>query len=179
MPKGIIEKCDKLPDCEMLQSAAMISYLSEEEISALLQGETMLNDSYIINKNYYTSITIALSYLQYKNFSRFLEFAVDILKNEELTAVHQYVATRLQPIMNEKISIMFKEILESENPVYGPIKTLAEKYTKRYKAYTETPSEEKTSRAEAVPMKRNLENEINALEMAKRIQSSKVERNLN
>ncbi len=179
LPKGIIEKCDKLPDCEMLQSAAMISYLSEEEISALLQGETMLNDSYIINKNYYTSITIALSYLQYKNFSRFLEFAVDILKNEELSAVHQYVATRLQPIMNEKISIMFKEILESENPVYGPIKTLAEKYTKRYKAYTETPPEEKTSRAEAVPMKRNLENEINALEMAKRIQSSKVERNLN
>lgn len=53
----------------------MINYLSDEEINTLLQGETMLNDSYIINQNYYTSITIALSYLQYKNFSKFIEFA--------------------------------------------------------------------------------------------------------
>ncbi len=171
LPKDITDKCDKLPDCEMLQSAAMIDFLSDEEINALLQGETMLNDNYIINKNYYTSITIALSYLQYKNFSKFLEFAVDILKNEELAAVHQYVATRLQPIMNEKISNLFHELLESESPVYGPIKTLAEKYIKRYKAYIEIPPEK--PRPEAVPIKRNLENEINALEMAKRIQSSK------
>lgn len=173
LPKEIVDKCDKLPDCEMLQSAAMISYLSDEEINALLQGETMLNDHYIINQNYYTSITIALSYLQYKNFSKFLDFAIAILKNEELTAVHQYVATRLQPIMNEKISNLFKEILDNETPVYAPVRTLAEKYIKRYKAHLEAPAAEKPAPIEAIPMKRNLENEMNALEMAKRIQASK------
>lgn len=171
LPKEIIDKCDKLPDCEMLQSAAMIDYLSDEEINALLQGETTLNDNLIINHNYYTSITIALSYLQYKNFGKFLEFAAAILRNEELTAVHQYVATRLQPIMNENISNLFKEILNSESPVYAPIKTLAEKYIKRYKAYLEAPAEKTVP--EIRPMKRNLENEMNALEMAKRIQSTK------
>lgn len=171
LPKEIIDKCDKLPDCEMLQSAAMINSLSDEEINALLQGETMLKDRYIINQNYYTSITIALSYLQYKNFSKFLDFATAILRNEELAAVHQYVATRLQLIMNENISKLFNEIIESESPVYAPIKTLAEKYAKRYKAHLEVPPEK--APVEVIPMKRNLENEINALEMAKRIQSSK------
>ncbi|MCM1054055.1 MAG: hypothetical protein NC394_00920 [Bacteroides sp.] len=171
LPKEITDKCDKLPDCEMIQSAAMISYLSDEAINALLQGDTTLNDNYIINQNYYSSITIALAYLQYKNFAKFLDFASAILRNEDLTAVHQYVATRLQPIMNEKISDLFHEILDSENPVYSPIRTLAEKYVKRYKAYTEAPVE-KSITFEA-PLKRNLENEINSLEMAKRIQSTK------
>lgn len=172
LPREITERCDKLPDCEMIQSAAMISYLSDEQIEALLRGETTLNDNYIINQNYYSSITIALAYLQYKNFSKFLEFASAILRNEDLAAVHQYVATRLQPIMNEKISDLFNEILNSENPVYSLVKTLAEKYVKRYKTYKEAPPE-KTTTFEA-PMKRNLENEINSLEMAKKIQSTKA-----
>lgn len=75
--------------------------------------------------------------------------------------------------MNENISKLFNEIIESENPVYAPIKTLAEKYAKRYKAHLEAPAVEKTSHVEITPLKRNLENEINALEMAKRIQASK------
>lgn len=173
LPREIMDKCDKLPDFEMVQSAAMIKYLSDEEIEALLQGETTLNDNYIINQNYYSSITIALAYLQYKNFAKFLEFAASILRNEDLTAVHQYVATRLQHIMNEKISDLFQEIINSENPVYMPIKALSEKYIKRYKAYMEAPVAEKSITFEA-PLKRNLENEINSLEMAKRIQSTKA-----
>lgn len=173
LPREITERCDKLPDFEMVQSAAMISNLSDEAIEALLQGDTTLNDNYIINQNYYSSITIALAYLQYKNFAKFLEFATSILRNEDLTAVHQYVATRLQHIMNEKIFDLFQEIINSENPVYMPVKALSEKYIKRYKAYKEESSAEKTITFEA-PLKRNLENEINSLEMAKRIQSTKA-----
>lgn len=171
IPNDIVERCDKMPDCEMLQSAAMIDYLTDEEIEALLNGETMINDRYIINKNYYSSVTIAVNFLQYKNMNKFLDFAAALLKNEDVAAVHQYVATRLQPIMNERIYQLFTEISASENTSYSSIKSLADKYIKRYKAYKEKPKEEKTKTIGA-PMKRDLDNEINSLEMAKKIQAS-------
>lgn len=138
LPDEITEKCDIMPTGEMLQSAATIDHLTDEEIDALLRGEIMLNNQYIINKNYYSSITIAFNYLQYKDFNKFLDFAEAVLRNEDLAAVHQFAASRLQSIMHERINRIFTEINESESKVYVPIKSLAEKYLKRYKMYKET-----------------------------------------
>lgn len=172
----IIERCDKMPDAEMLQSVAMIDYISDEELDALLQGETMLNEKYIINQNYYSSITLAFNYLLYKDFGKFLNFSSSILMNEDLTAVHQYVASRLQPIIHKRIFDLFNSIIDSDNAVYVPIMPLAEKYITRYNLRLENEEKEKEKEKELkelndVPiMKRNLENEINSLELAKKIQ---------
>lgn len=169
----IVERCDKLPDCEMIQSVAMIDYLSDEELEALLRGETMLGDRYIINQNYYSSITMAFNYLLYKDFNKFLDFAASLLTNEELTAVHQYVASRLQPIIHERIFKLFDGIIHSENKVYESIIPFAEKYIRRYNLRMEQQAEnENKNNTIAKPMKRNLENEINSLTMAKKIQSA-------
>ena len=136
-PDEVIEKCDKFPDSEMLQSAALVSYLSDEELNTLLNGETMLNDKYIINQNYYSSITIAFNYLQYKDFGRFINFASSIMQSENLTAIHQYAATRLQPIMDKRIAEIFESVLKNESEVFTPIKPYADRYLKRYAQYKE------------------------------------------
>lgn len=177
----IIERCDKMPDAEMLQSVAMIDYISDEELDALLNGETMLNEKYIINQNYYSSITLAFNYLLYKDFDKFLNFSSSLLLNEDLTAVHQYVASRLQPIIHKRIFDLFSSIISSNNAVYVPILSLAEKYITRYNLRMENEAkreQEKDNKEEIevekelslnAPMKRNLEHEINSLEFAKKI----------
>ena len=167
----IIERCDKLPDSEMIQSVAMIDDISDEEVNALLRGETMIGDRYIINKNYYSSITMAFNYLLYKDFAKFLNFAESLLLNEELTAVHQYVASRLQPIIHDRIFKLFNDIIHSEKSVYEAIIPLAEKYITRYNHHIQNAENNSNSPFDK-PMKRNLENEINSLTMAKKIQSA-------
>lgn len=175
-PSDIVDKCDKFPDCEMLQSVAMVGYLSDEEITALLNGETMLNDKYIINQNLYSSITIAINYLQYKNFDKFFEFISTIIKNEDMPAVHQYIAAKLQPVMDERIAGLFKEILNSENNIYIPIKSYADKYLRRFKAYKESESLKKAKKAAPPPsaapvIKRDVTNDLESLDLAKKINS--------
>ena len=169
----IIERCDKMPDAEMIQSVAMIDYISDEELDALLHGEVMLNEKYIINQNYYSSITLAFNYLLYKDFNKFLNFSSSLLLNEDLTAVHQYVASRLQPIIHRRIFDLFNSILESDDVVYAPVIPFAEKYIKRYNQRLEDEEREKDLAIFDAPiMKRDLENEINSLELAKKIQNA-------
>ena len=180
----IIERCDKMPDAEMLQSVAMIDYISDEELAALLNGETMLNDKYIINQNYYSSITLAFNYLLYKDFDKFLDFSSSLLLNEDLTAVHQYIASRLQPIIHKRIFELFSSIIDSNNVVYAPIISFAEKYILKYNLRMESEKRgEKDEREKEkeislntpslnAPMKRDLESEINSLEFAKKIKSA-------
>ncbi len=158
LPDEIIEKCDIMPTSEMLQSAATVTHLTDEQIDALLRGETMLNNRVIINKNYYSSVTIAFNYLQYKNFNKFLEFAEAILRNPDLSAVHQYSASRLQSIMHERVNRIFTEINDSDNSVYVPIKSLAEKYLKRYKMYKENAEIRKQSSSKKNQPKPNQDN---------------------
>ena len=165
----IIERCDKMPDAEMLQSVAMIDYLSDEELDALLRGETMLNEKYIINQNYYSSITMAFNYLLYKDFNKFLNFSASLLTNEDLTAVHQYVASRLQPIIHKRIFDLFNNIINSDNNVYDPIIPFAEKYITRYNLRLEN-SENENELTLNTPLKRNLEQEMSSLSLAKKIQ---------
>lgn len=173
MPVNVLEKCERYPDYEMLQSAALVGHLSDEELNALLLGETMINNKYIINKNYYSSITIALNYLQYKDFNRFINFISSLLKNEELTAVHQYVVSRLQNIMDKRIDALFKEILNSDSQSYAMLKSPAEKYIKRYKTYCETVEarerEENKRKSGSHVLKRDISNELDSLELARKI----------
>ncbi len=168
MPINVLEKCEKYPDFEMLQSAALVGHLSDEELNALLLGETTLNGRYIINKNYYSSITIALNYLQYKDFNRFIGFVSSLLKNEELTAVHQYAASRLQTIMDQRIEALFKEILNSDSQSYNMLKPSAEKYIKRYKIYCDSVAAAKAkeeSKKTSSVIKRDISNELDSLEV--------------
>lgn len=175
MPINVLEKCERYPDYEMLQSAALVGHLSDEELNALLLGETMLNGKYIINKNYYSSITIALNYLQYKDFGRFINFISALLKNEELTAVHQYVASRLQTIMDKRIDALFKEILNTDSQSYNMIKPAADKYIKRYKTYCESieakERKESRKRDSSHVLKRDISNELDSLELSRKINS--------
>lgn len=168
MPVNVLDKCERFPDFEMLQSAAWVGHLSDDELNALLLGETALNGRYIINKNYYSSITIALNYLQYKDFNRFIGFVSSLLKNEELTAIHQYAASRLQTIMDQRIEALFKEILNSDSQSYNMLKPSAEKYIKRYAIYCDSVAAAKAkenSKKNSSVMKRDVSNELNSLEV--------------
>ena len=119
--------------------------------------------------------------LKWKNYNSFISFATAILKNEDLTAVHLYVANRLQSVMNEEIFATFNEIFLSESPVYAPLASLAEKYKKHYTAHLdrmkrerESDSLEEENANAAVPVfRRNTEQEINALDMAKKLNFKK------
>ncbi len=171
-PDDIIEKCEKYPDCEMLQSAALVNYLSDAEINTLLNGETMLNDKYIINQNYYSSITIAFNYLQYKDFDRFINFASSIMQSESLTAIHQYAATRLQHIMDKRIADIFEGVLKNESETFVPIKPYAERYLKKYAQFKEKEAmnREKEAKKASVPViKRDPLSDLDSLKLSRTI----------
>lgn len=137
IPKLVYENVDKLPDCEMVESASVIDKITDEQLDALLQGETTLENKVIINQNYYSSVVTACNFLQFTDRKRFIEFAVNILYNTELTAVHMYVANRVNSIMNPRLNEVFSEILDSTDSAYNPIRPMAMEYVKQYKAYTE------------------------------------------
>lgn len=137
LPAALEQNLDKLPDSEMLASAFAISELPDEHLQLLLAGETKINDRYIISSNYYESIVYACNFLQYKDKRRFIEFTSSILTTPSLSATYRYVAERLRFEMDAKINEVFKSITESDDPVYLPIKELAQKYLVRYHEYME------------------------------------------
>ncbi len=133
----IAENMEKLPDAEMLASTFAITELTDEQIQFLLAGETKFNDQVIISTNYYESIVYACNYLQYKDKSRFIEFTTTILNTPSLAATYRYVAERLRFEMDAKINELFKGIIDSEDPVYIPIKEIAQQYLIRYHEHME------------------------------------------
>lgn len=137
IPKVVYDNVEKLPDCEMVESASVIDKITDEQLDALLQGETTLNGNVIINQNYYSSIVTACNFLQFTDRKRFIEFAVNILYNTELTAVHMYIANRVSSIMNPRLNDVFNEIVESTDSAYDPVRPMAMEYKKQFKAYTE------------------------------------------
>lgn len=175
--RQINDNSEMMPDAEMIQSAALIDDLSELELQALLEGKTELNDQIIISKNYYSSVVNACNYLQYRNYNRFITFTTEILHNEDLVAMHLYIANRLQGVMNEQIYNTFCEIFAGDNAVYAPILSLAEKYKKHYIAYLDKVKQERAAVDEEDGenittfrvLKRDTEQEINALDMAKKL----------
>lgn len=137
LPVLIEQNIEKLPDAEMLFSAYAISDLPDEHLQLLLAGETKINGQVIISPNYYESVVYACNYLQFKDRRRFIDFTTTILNTPSLSATYRYVSERLRFEMDAKVNETFKNIVESEDPAYAPIKELAQKYLVRYHEYME------------------------------------------
>ncbi len=132
IPKPVHDKCELMPDCEMIESAFAVDSLSEGQLSALLQGDTEYEGKIIISPNFYTSIVTACNYLQFHNERRFVEFAIEIMENPELYATHEYIAKRVSRVSSKKIYKFFRSALQSEDSVYDRILATADRYVKDY-----------------------------------------------
>ncbi len=133
----IAMQAEKLPDAEMLSSAFAVPELTDEQIQLLLSGETRQNDKVIISPNYYESIVYACNFLQYTSPERFIDFTISILNTPSLSATYHYVAERLRYTMDARVNETFINIRDSEDPVYVPIKEIAERYIRRYSDHIE------------------------------------------
>ena len=130
-------RVEALPDADMMISAHAVRELNDEDLALLLSGETKVDDQYIISQNYYESIVYACNFLQYTDRNRFIEFAKAILENPDLSATYVYVAGRLKYVMDARINEIFKNISESEDPIYSQIKAVADSYLEEFMDYTE------------------------------------------
>jgi len=134
IPRDIHDKCELMPDCEMIESAFAINSLSEEQLSALLAGETEYDGKIIISPNFYSSIVTACNYLRFHNERRFIEFSISIMDNAELYATHEYIAKRVSRLNSKKLYQFFKSALASEDSKYDKILPTADRYVKDYEA---------------------------------------------
>ncbi len=133
LPKPVHDKCELMPDCEMIESAFAISSLSEGQLEALLTGDTEFNGEVIISPNFYTSIVTACNYLQFHDERKFIEFSVAIMENPELYATHEYIAKRVARLPNNKrVYQFFKSVVMSDNAAFEKIYPSADRYVKDY-----------------------------------------------
>ncbi len=133
LPHYILERCDVMPDVEMIESAFAIDNLTDEQLNCLLAGETELNGEVIISPNFYASVVTACNYLQFHSEPRFIEFALSIMDNPELYATHEYIARRVSRLAgSKKVYNYFKRVTESEEPGHEKILSIAEKFVQRY-----------------------------------------------
>ncbi len=138
IPKPIHDKCELMPDCEMIESAFAINSLTEAHLAALLAGDTDINGEVIISPNFYTSIVTACNYLQFHDEHRFVEFGISIMENPELYATHEYIAKRVARLPNNrKIYQFFKAVLASDNAMYEKIIRSADRYVKDYELHNQ------------------------------------------
>jgi|GEM_PF-712512 len=112
IPMAIYDKANQLPNHTMVEEAATIDFLTEEQLAALSAGEVKLHDEYIISSSLHTSIGAACNYLQVLDFEKFATFAIGILHNEDLVSVHKFVAERLFGIIHPSIYEYFLEIFK-------------------------------------------------------------------
>lgn len=134
----ILEKCDKLPDCEMVESAGAIDTLTDEQLNSLLAGDVECNGEIIISPNFYTSIVTACNYLHYHDKERFIDFSVAIMSSPALSATHEYIARRLSRLEhNRKVYGFFKSAIKSGDEMYEKILIPAEDYVREYEAQSE------------------------------------------
>lgn len=134
LPHHILEKCEQMPDCEMVESSYAVESLSEEQLQALLNGETVYNDEVIISTNFYTSIVTACNYLQFHDLKRFVQFGLAILDNPELSATHEYISKRVSQLDSRTVYDFYKGALASEDAKYARILDTARRYVKAYEA---------------------------------------------
>ena len=133
LPGTVLERCDRMPDCEMVESAYAVDNLTDEQLNCLLAGETECNGEQIISANFYTSIVTACNYLQFHDESRFVDFAIAIMENPELVATHEYTAKRVSRLVNsKKLYGYFKSVVESGEERYEKIVRAAEKFVRVY-----------------------------------------------
>ncbi len=128
-----LERCDRLPDVEMLESAYLVDDLTDEQLNTLLAGDTELNGKVIISPNFYASIVTACNFLQFHDEKRFVDFSLSILQNPELNATHEYTAGRISRLEgNRKIYDFFKTVITEADPKYEKIMNIAERFVKDY-----------------------------------------------
>lgn len=133
LPREVLDNCEMMPDCEMVESAFAIDDISDAQLNALLAGDTELNGKIIISPNFYSSIVTACNFLQFKDEQRFINFSISILENPDLNATHEYTARRLARLSkNEKAYRFFKSALTSEDAKYEKFLTVADRYVREY-----------------------------------------------
>lgn len=140
IPRPVLDICDQMPDCEIMESVFTIDKLSQAQLDALLAGETELNGEIIISPNFYASIVTACNFLQYTNPKKFVEFALAILDNPELYATHEYISNRISRVISKDIYAFFKSVIENSDPGYEKIIPIAEKYIAYYDKQKENKS---------------------------------------
>lgn len=132
-PREALDKCELMPDSEMVESAFAIDDISDAQLNALLAGDTELNGRIIISPNFYSSIVTACNFLQFKDEPRFISFSISILENPDLNATHEYTARRLARLVaNDKAYRFFKDVLASGDAKYEKFMSVAERYVKEY-----------------------------------------------
>jgi len=167
IPREILVKAELLPDSSMVESAHAVTGLSDEQLEALLSGETKYEDEVIISGNYYNSIVTACNYLQYEDFERFLKFTEDIVLNPNLTATHKYVIERLCAINDISINSLFSDILEKGDPMYREYIPQLESYVKNYAKYESDNITDKNQRAQRLNKAIGLlDGEMNSVNLA-------------
>ncbi|MCL2019556.1 MAG: hypothetical protein FWG70_07335 [Oscillospiraceae bacterium] len=132
LPREVLLKAEHLPNHAAIESAHAVTELTDEQLNALLAGETKYEDKIIISSNYYNSVITACNYLQFEDFERFLRFTFTIIENPDLKATHKYIIERLCTINNKKIYDFFTALSEEEKLVHADHISQIEAYIKGY-----------------------------------------------
>lgn len=133
VPRDVLDKCELMPDSEMVESAFAIDDITDAQLNALLAGDTELNGRIIISPNFYSSIVTACNFLQFKDEPRFISFSISILENPDLNATHEYTARRLARLVaNDKAYRFFKDVLASGDAKYEKFVSVADRYVREY-----------------------------------------------
>ncbi|MCL1866841.1 MAG: hypothetical protein FWF82_05475 [Oscillospiraceae bacterium] len=138
-PANVYDKMEQYPDVTLVESASAINSLSDEQLEALLNGRVKVNDddaAYIVESNYFSSMSTATDFLQVNDTARFLDFTVKALRKEEDFAAHKYITERLLTFMHQDIFDFFEEYMNDEStPKTGIVAETAEKYVGLFKHY--------------------------------------------
>ena len=133
LPFSILEKSEKMPDCEMIESAYAIDQLSDEQLNCLLRGDVECNGEVIVSPNFYSSIVTACNFLQFSNTQRFVDFSIAIMDNPELSAAHEYVAHRAAgQLSSRKLFNFFKSAVDGKDSKYEKILPTAQVFINRF-----------------------------------------------
>lgn len=132
IPRPVLDQCEQMPDCEMMESVFTVDKLTKGQLDALLSGDVEYNDEIIISPNFYASIVTACNFLQFTNPKKFIEFSLAILDNPELYATHEYIANRISRVTSKDVYAFFKAVLANGDPGYEKIANIAEKYVTAY-----------------------------------------------
>lgn len=142
LPKQLDSFSERYPDADMVACAQGVEELTKPMLDALLAGQTELDGKVIISENYYNSVTAACNYLRYHNKDDFIDFALDVVRNPELSATYTYVASCLAKVHDERINQFFTEVKNSGDAGYSKIIGTARSYIDNYDKHVEVSSED-------------------------------------
>lgn len=130
--RPVLEACEQMPDCEMMESVFAVQKLTQQQLDALLAGETECNGEIIISPNFYSSIVTACNFLQYSNPKKFIDFSLNILDNPELYATHEYIANRISRVTSKEVYSYFKNVAANRETAEEKLLPIAERYITYY-----------------------------------------------